>query len=127
MLCIDIGGTIMADKISRRVVLLRGLRIPVAGALFVALGGCGQKSETTSTAAASGGGVCADLNSMSDADQGTRKSLNYVESAPNPDQVCAKCSFFHPGAAAGGCGTCDMFSGGPVNSHGHCNSWSAKG
>ena len=116
----------MTDKISRRLVLLQGLRVPVAGALFVALGGCGQKSETTS-AAAGGGGVCADLSAMSDADQSTRKSLNYVEAGPNPDQICAKCSFFHPGAAAGGCGTCDMFSGGPVNSHGHCNSWSAKG
>jgi High potential iron-sulfur protein len=131
MLCIDsFGGIIMTEKISRRVVLCGGLRIPVAGALFVALGACGQKSETTSAATgggASGGTVCADLNSMSDAEQSTRKSLNYVEAGPNPDQVCAKCSFFHPGAAVGGCGTCDMFSGGPVNSHGHCNSWSAKG
>jgi high potential iron-sulfur protein len=120
----------MTDKISRRAVLSRGLQIPVAGAVFVALGGCGQKTETTSSstsAAAGGGGVCADLNAMSDADQSTRKSLNYVETSPNPDQVCAKCSFFHPGATAGGCGTCDMFSGGPANSHGHCNSWSAKG
>lgn len=116
----------MTDKISRRLILYRGLQIPVGGALFGALGGCGQKSETTS-AAASGAAVCADLSAMSDAEQSTRKSLNYVESAPNPAQVCAKCSFFHPGAAAGGCGTCDMFSGGPVNSHGHCNSWSAKG
>jgi hypothetical protein len=116
----------MTDKISRRVVLFRGLQIPVTGALLVALGGCGQKSETTS-AAAGGGAMCADLNSMSDAEQGTRKSLNYLETSPNPDQVCAKCSFFHPGAAAGGCGTCDIFSGGPTNSHGHCNSWSAKG
>jgi high potential iron-sulfur protein len=110
----------MTDKISRRTVLF-----PMAGALFVALGGCGQKGESTS--ASSGGAVCADLNSMSDAEQATRKSNDYVESAPNPEQVCAKCSFFHPGAASGGCGTCDIFSGGPVNSHGHCNSWSAKG
>jgi hypothetical protein len=116
----------MTDKISRRDVLLQGLRIPVAGALVVALGACGQKSATATTAA-SGGGVCADLSAMSDADQSTRKSLNYVEAGPNPDQVCAKCSFFHAGSTAGGCGTCDMFSGGPVNSHGHCNSWSAKG
>jgi hypothetical protein len=115
----------MTNKISRRTILMQGLRIPVAGAALVALGGCGQKNES-STAAASGG-VCADLGAMSDADQSTRKSLNYVEAAPDPNQVCAKCSFFHPGAAAGGCGTCDIFSGGPVNSHGHCNSWSAKG
>jgi hypothetical protein len=115
----------MTNKISRRAILFQGLRIPVAGAVFMAVGGCGQKNESN-TAAASGG-VCADLGAMSDADQGTRKSLNYVEASPDPNQVCAKCSFFHPGSDAGGCGTCDMFSGGPVNSHGHCNSWSAKG
>jgi High potential iron-sulfur protein len=115
----------MINKISRRAILFQGLRIPVAGAVFMASGGCGQKNES-STAAASGG-VCADLSAMSDADQGTRKSLNYVEASPDPNQVCAKCSFFHPGSDAGGCGTCDLFSGGPVNSHGHCNSWSAKG
>jgi hypothetical protein len=115
----------MNSKISRRVVLLHSLQLPVAGAAFVALLGCAQKAETTS--AAGGGGICADLNAMSDAEQSTRKSLNYVEASPSSSQVCAGCSFFHPGPAAGGCGTCDMFSGGPVNSHGHCNSWSAKG
>jgi hypothetical protein len=115
----------MNSRISRRAVLLHGLQLPLAGAALVALPGCGSKSETTSAAA--GGAVCADLNAMSDAEQSTRKSLNYVEASPTPSQVCGGCSFFHPGAAAGGCGTCDMFSGGPVNSHGHCNSWSAKG
>ena len=114
----------MTNKISRRAVLFQGLRIPVSGAVFMALSGCGQKNES---GAAAGGAVCADLSAMSDADQGTRKSLNYVEASPDPKQVCAKCSFFHPGPDAGGCGTCDMFAGGPVNSRGHCNSWSAKG
>jgi hypothetical protein len=117
----------MTDKISRRTVLLQGLRIPVAGAAFVALSACSKSGQSTSSTASAGGAVCADLNSMSDAEQASRKSNDYVESAPNPDQVCGKCSFFHPGAASGGCGTCDIFSGGPVNSHGHCNSWSAKG
>ncbi len=115
----------MTDKISRRTVLLKSLRIPAAGALVVALAGCGPKGESTSASA--GGAVCADLSSMSDADQASRKANNYVENSPNPDQVCGKCSFFHPGASSGGCGTCDIFSGGPANSHGHCNSWSAKG
>lgn len=117
----------MTDKISRRAILFRGLQIPVAGAALVALTSCGQKSGST-TASSGGGTVCADLSAMSDAEQSTRKSLNYVEAGPNPDQVCAKCSFFHPAAdGSGGCGTCDMFSGGPANPHGHCNSWSAKG
>jgi hypothetical protein len=115
----------MNSKMSRRAVLLHSLQLPLAGAAFVALQGCGQKAQTTG--AAGGGAVCADLNAMSDAEQSTRKSLNYVEASPDPSQVCAGCSFFHPGPPAGGCGTCDMFSSGPANSHGHCNSWSAKG
>ena len=115
----------MKSKISRRAVLLHSLQLPLGCAAFVALQGCGQKAATTG--AAGGGAVCADLNALSDAEQSTRKSLNYVEASPDARQVCAGCSFFHPGPAAGGCGTCDMFSGGPVNSHGHCNSWSAKG
>jgi len=114
----------MKSKISRRSVLLQSLQLPLAGAVFVALPGCGQKAATPSASA--GGAVCADLGAMSDAEQSTRKSLDYREAGPNPSQVCAGCSFFHPGPGAGGCGTCDMFSGGPVNSHGHCNSWSAK-
>jgi len=114
----------MKSTMSRRSVLLRSLQLPLAGAVLAALPGCGQKGETASTGAK--GAVCADLSAMSDAEQGTRKSLDYTEAGPNPSQVCAGCSFFHPGPTAGGCGTCDMFSGGPVNSHGHCNSWSAK-
>jgi hypothetical protein len=115
----------MNSKISRRAVLLHSLQLPLAGAAFAALQGCGQKAGAPSAAA--GGTVCADLSAMSDSEQSTRKSLNYVEASPDPSQVCAGCSFFHPGAGASGCGTCDMFSGGPANSHGHCNSWSAKG
>lgn len=115
----------MNSNISRRAILLHSLQLPLMGAGLVALQGCGPKAGSTS--AAGGPAVCADLSALSDAEQGTRKSLNYVEASPNPNQVCAGCSFFHPGSTAGGCGTCDMFSGGPVNSHGHCNSWSAKG
>jgi hypothetical protein len=114
----------MKSTISRRSVLLQSLQLPLAGAVLMALPGCGQKGGSTSAGAA--GAVCADLSAMSDAEQSTRKSLDYTEAGPNPSQVCAGCSFFHPGSTAGGCGTCDMFSGGPVNSHGHCNSWSAK-
>ena len=115
----------MTNNISRRAILLQGLRIPLAGAAFVALAGCGPRNAAGTATA--GGAMCADLNSLSDAEQSTRKSLDYREAGPDPQQVCAGCSFFHPGPSAGGCGTCDMFSGGPVNSHGHCNSWSAKG
>jgi High potential iron-sulfur protein len=112
----------MADKISRRAMLMRGLQVPVGGALLWGLSGCsGGSGGSGSTASAS---ACADPSTMSDAEMGTRKSLSYTEKSENPQQVCAGCSFFHAGS--GSCGTCDMMSGGPVNPQGHCTSWNAK-
>ena len=113
----------MADKISRRAVVLCGLRIPVGGALVAVLAGCGAETKSSSTAAAT---VCADPAGASESELTTRKSLAYTETSPNPQQVCAGCAFFHAPPQGGDCGTCDMFSGRPANSHGHCNSWSAK-
>jgi hypothetical protein len=114
----------MADKISRRAVVLRGLQIPVGGALAAVLASCGTGGKGGSTAAAAT--VCADPATATEAEQSTRKSLGYTEVSPNPQQVCAGCAFFHASAQGGDCGTCDMFSGRPANSRGHCSSWSAK-
>jgi len=108
-------------KISRRSVLLRGLHLPVGGALLFGLAACGGKGEST---ASKGGTVCANPESLSDSEMGTRQSLGYTEQSPNPEQVCSGCAFYH--AASGGCGTCDMFTGGPVNNQGHCQSWNKK-
>jgi hypothetical protein len=63
--------------------------------------------------------TCADPASES-----LRESLHYAEAAPNPAQSCSACGFFSAGD--GGCGSCTIMSG-PVNSKGHCDSWSAKG
>jgi hypothetical protein len=115
---------IMTDKISRRAVLLRGLQVPAAGAFLLGLASCGTGGEHSSTTA--GGTVCADPNAMTDAEQSTRKGVGYTEASPNPQTVCGGCAFFHPAATGGQCGTCDVLSGAAVNSHGHCNSWSAK-
>jgi hypothetical protein len=111
----------MNDKITRRTVLLRSLQVPVGGALLWGLSGCSGKSGSGSGAAATT--ACADPATMSDAEMGTRRSLNYVEKSENPQQVCSGCSFFHAGS---NCGTCDMMSGGAVNPQGHCTSWNAK-
>lgn len=107
------------NKISRRTILLRGLQIPIGGFLAFGLGACGSRDGAGEVA----GNVCADLSAMTDGERSSRRSLNYVEASPNPGQACADCAFFHAG---GGCGTCDMFNGGPVNPKGHCDSWSAK-
>lgn len=112
----------MTATMSRREVLLRAIQIPAGGVLLLGLGACGGGSGSSSQAA-----LCADPHAMSESENGTRSALNYVEKSSDPQKVCAGCAFFHAGtAAAGGCGTCDMFSGGPVNSEGHCNSWNAK-
>ena len=47
-----------------------------------------------------------------------------MEPSPNPEQPCAKCSFFTPDKAP--CGNC-MIMTGPVSSNGHCDSWSKDG
>ncbi|MET0497985.1 MAG: high-potential iron-sulfur protein [Steroidobacteraceae bacterium] len=112
----------MSDKISRRTVLMRGLQLPVGGVFLFGLSGCGAGKDGTTAS----GKVCADPATLSDAEMSTRTSLGYTEKSPNPQQVCAGCTFFHAGAASGDCGTCDMVSGGPVNPQGHCNSWNAK-
>jgi hypothetical protein len=115
----------MTDKIPRRTVLLRGLQTHAAAALLLALTGCTGGNSSGSVAA--GGTVCADPNAMDDSEQSTRKGVGYTERSPDPKQVCGGCSFFHGGEAGSMCGTCDVLSGKPVNPHGHCNSWSAKG
>ena len=58
------------------------------------------------------------------ASQSLRDSLHYAEATPNAAQPCSACGFFSAGD--GGCGSCTIMSG-PVNAHGHCDSWSAKG
>jgi hypothetical protein len=114
----------MTDMISRRTVLLRGLQVPGAAALLLSLAGCGGGGHSSNAVT---GAVCADPNTMTDSEQSTRKGVGYVERSPNPNQVCGGCAFFHAGATGSQCGTCDVLSGAPVNGHGHCNSWSAKG
>jgi hypothetical protein len=112
----------MSESFSRRTVLLRGLQLPIGGLLLAGVAGCSGSKDGKATTAS--GAVCANPDEMSDAQQSTRASLSYTESSPNPQQVCEGCSFFH--AAEPPCGTCDMFSGGPVNKQGHCVSWNAK-
>jgi High potential iron-sulfur protein len=111
------------EKISRRAVLVRGIQLPLGGAVLWGLSGCGGGGSEGS-AASSSGPVCAHPSAMSDAEASTRQSLGYVEKSANPQEVCSGCSFFHAGAS--NCGTCDMFTGGPVNPQGYCRSWNKK-
>jgi hypothetical protein len=52
-----------------------------------------------------------------------RASLNYVGNSPDAAASCARCAFFTADAGGGACGACPMV-GGPVDSAGHCDSFS---
>lgn len=52
-----------------------------------------------------------------------RASLNYVSASADAAATCAHCAFFTAGPAGGACGGCKIL-GGPVDSTGHCDSFS---
>ncbi len=105
---------------SRRALLLRGLQIPIASGALFGLSACGDGQDSGSDTAM----VCADPGAMTSAEASIRRTLNYAETSPDPARTCSDCEFFHAAQEAGGCGTCEMFAGEPVNPGGHCDSWS---
>ena len=109
----------MKEILSRRSFLLRGLELPLAGGAVLALTACGEKPGEGADL------VCADPKTLTTAEESVRRSLNYVESAPDRDSSCASCDFFSAASVTGGCGSCAIFGGGPVNPQGRCDSWSA--
>ena len=117
----------MAENLSRRTILLRALQVPACGALLWGLAGCGAGAGGSASGNAGGGSqtVCADPQKLSDDEQSMRAAAHYNETSPDPQKVCAGCAFFGAAQSPGACGQCEMFHG-PVNSHGHCDSWSAK-
>ena len=88
------------------------LNLASIGSAATLLVSCGSRSST----------VCADPDDLTDAELTLRTSMNYVEASPIADQQCRQCAFFEA-ADAGPCGTCSLLKG-PVNSAGHCSSWS---
>ena len=108
----------MDKKISRRTILKRGLQIPLGSSVLLGLAACGSDSDSSSAM------VCADPNMMTSAEESVRRTLKYTEASPDPAAVCASCAFYHAPTQVGGCGSCEMFGGNPVNPGGHCDSWS---
>jgi hypothetical protein len=107
----------MSDvRLSRRVLLERGLQLGVVGAAATALAACdqGEKKE-----------ACAGPNNLTLSENSLRKASNYVEEAPDPAKNCLGCGFFTPGEGGNPCGKCEIFLG-PVNARGHCDSWALK-
>ncbi len=102
-------------NISRRKLLARGIQLPLGGA-FLAI--------ATAQAARAAEKLCADPAQLDSGQNSIRESLNYVEMSEDPAQKCGMCGFYKP--TADGCGTCEIFTGGPANANGRCDAWSAK-
>lgn len=79
-------------------------------------------------AAACGGEVtaasCEGYSTLSAQDLQTRAALNYVDSSPNPTQLCTNCRLYSRPEGASPCGGCQLFAG-PVAPSGWCSSWAA--
>lgn len=69
--------------------------------------------------------ACYDPASLPAAQRNMRRSLGFVDTAPDARKRCGLCAFFT--SASGDCGKCQLLSGGPVPATGHCDSWAAKG
>jgi len=106
----------MDKKISRRTVLLRCLQLPIGGGILLGLAACGKDGGSSM--------VCADPSKMTSAEESVRRTLKYTEASTDPAKMCSDCAFFHAAPETGGCGSCEMFGGKPVNPGGHCDSWS---
>ena len=115
----------MKYELSRRELLSRTLHVSAGGITFALLSACGRGSGTSgeSTAAAN---VCADPAKLDPSQNSLRESLHYAEMSPNPATVCAGCAYSHFAKPGDMCGRCDIYSGGPVNARGHCDSWSKR-
>ena len=110
------------DALTRRSFFCLGLTVSAAAAASAALTACsGGKSQQTSA-----GGGCADPEDMSPSETSLRQANHYVENSGDAAKTCAACTFYTPGADGAGCGTCQIYTGGPANPKGHCDSWAAK-
>ena len=102
---------------TRRAFLGRSLRMAAAVTGTAALA-----SPVLARAAA-----CVDLDALPLSQKNRRRSVGYVDPAPEPSQNCGKCAFFTADAAAdrAGCGTCAILNA-PVGSSAVCTSFAPK-
>jgi hypothetical protein len=77
-----------------------------------------------STAQAQEASACVDLDNLSTGQKGMRRSLGFKLQSTDPNKHCSSCTFFS--APSGGCGKCQLLSGGPVAENSVCDSWAKK-
>jgi len=68
--------------------------------------------------------VCVNLDTLPASQKSMRRSLGFKLQSPDPQKHCGSCAFFT--GDAGGCGKCQLLSGGAVAATSLCDSWAAK-
>lgn len=68
--------------------------------------------------------ICYDMNTLSLSQRNMRRSVGFVDPAPDATKRCGVCAFFV--ATQGGCGTCQILSGGPTAQSAFCSSFAPK-
>ena len=100
------------EKFSRRQLLVQSLRVSLSG---IVLSANPRGAEAEEQAA------CVDPESLSAKEKGLRRSLEYVEMAPDQSKFCHNCGFYL--SVNDACGYCEIFKS-PVRVNGFCKSWS---
>lgn len=107
------------DALTRRMFCRLCLTTTAATAAVTLTACSGGKSGSASAS-------CADPEAMSPSETSLRQANHYGERSDDAAKTCKGCTFFTAGADATACGTCQIFTGGPANPSGHCDSWAAK-
>jgi len=103
---------VSADKFSRRRLLQLALRLPLFAAAAPLITACSRSGTN-----------CADPDLLTTSEIQLRKTLEYVELAPDRPENCVNCEFFTSETdTASGCGHCELFNG-AVSAGGYCTSW----
>jgi High potential iron-sulfur protein len=91
------------------------------------LAACGRQTEPSASQATVGAksALCVNPDELSDGDRSLMATAHYVEASTVASQSCGNCGLFNGAAPGSECGRCDIFQR-SVNSHGHCDNWSAR-
>ena len=74
--------------------------------------------------AARAAAACYDPAALPLSQKSRRRSLGYTDVSADPAKRCGLCAYFTAGD--GGCGTCQLLSGGPVSAASGCTSFAAR-
>lgn len=69
-------------------------------------------------------GGCYDPGALSLDQRSRRAALGFLDMSQDPKRHCSLCAFFTP--SQGGCGACQLLSGGPVSGGSVCSSFAPK-